>query len=264
MPGPVIALLTDFGLDDNFVGVMKGVIASRCPEANVIDVTHSVPRHSVLHAALALLGSYGYFPDGTIFTVVVDPGVGTGRKILAAKTARHTFLAPDNGCLSPVVRENPGAALYEITYRPEGALSDTFHGRDIFAPVAAMLAAGRPLEEMARRIPGMANLDLPRPRKTASNRIVGAVVYIDAFGNAMTNIPRSAVTGRAVVRAAGTEIDGIGRSYAEKEEGCALAVFNSFDMLEIAVNRGSAAEEMGIAEGMKVVVELAKKSRRAK
>ncbi len=256
MPRPVIALLTDFGLDDNFVGVMKGVIARYCPDANVIDISHSIPRHSVLHAALVLFGSYSYFPDGTIFTVVVDPGVGSTRKTLAVRTGRHTFIAPDNGCLSPVVRENPGADIYEVTYLPEGGLSDTFHGRDVFAPVAGMLAGGRPLDELARAIPGVAEFEIPQPQTNASNRIAGSIVYIDRFGNAMSNIPRSLVKGRAVVRVAGVEIKGVSRSYAEKEPGTPLAVFNSFDMLEIAVNRGNAAEELGIEEGVEVTVEL--------
>jgi len=253
---PVIALLTDFGPNDNFVGVMKGVIARHCPEANVIDLAHGIPPQSVMHAALALLGSYRYFPDGTIFAVVVDPGVGSERKILAVRAAGYTFLGPDNGCLSPVVRENKGAKFYEITYRPAEGLSDTFHGRDIFAPVAGMLAAGRPLEDFAREVPAVAEYEIPGSRAVSANKIAGSVVYIDTFGNAMTNIRRSAVRGEAKIRVGKTGIDGISKSYAEKEPGRPLAVFNSFDMLEIAVNRGSAARELGLKVGDEVTVEL--------
>lgn len=252
---PVIALLTDFGPNDNFVGVMKGVIARHCPEANVIDLSHGIPPQAVMHAALALLGSYRHFPDGTIFAVVVDPGVGSERKIIAVKTAEHTFLAPDNGVLSPVVRECKGARFYEITYRPQ-ELSDTFHGRDIFAPVAGMLAAGKSIRDFARAIPEMAEFEIPKPKAVSANKITGAIVYIDTFGNCMSNIPRSVVHGKAEVRAGGTRIDGISKSYAEKEGGQVLAIFNSFDMLEIAVNRGSAARELGLKVGDEVIVEL--------
>jgi hypothetical protein len=254
---PVIALVTDFGLADNFVGVMKGVIARHCPQANVIDVAHGIPPQSVMRAALALLGSYRHFPEGTIFAVVVDPGVGSERKIIAVKTAEYVFLAPDNGVLSPVVRESKGGKFYEVTYRPEG-LSDTFHGRDIFAPVAGMLAAGKPIEDFAREIPAMAEFELPKPKRAGANKISGSIVYVDTFGNCMSNIPRSVVRGKAKVRIGKSKIDGISKSYAEKETGQALAIFNSFDMLEIAVNRGSAAERLGMKIGTEVVVEFEK------
>jgi hypothetical protein len=253
---PVIALVTDFGLADNFAGVMKGVIARHCPEANVIDLTHGIPAQSVMHAALVLLGSYRHFPEGTIFAVVVDPGVGSERKIIAVATAEYTFLAPDNGVLSPVARECRGARFYEITYRPP-ELSETFHGRDIFAPVAGMLAAGRPVEDFAREIPAMAEFEIPKA-KVSANKISGSIVYVDTFGNCMSNIPRLAVRGEAKVRTGKTKIDGISKSYAEKEAGQALAIFNSFDMLEIAVNRGSAAERLGMKIGAEVVVEFEK------
>jgi hypothetical protein len=252
---PVIALLTDFGLADNFVGVMKGVIACHCPEANVIDLAHGVPPQSVMHAALVLLASYRYFPDGTIFAVVVDPGVGSERKILAVRADAYTFLGPDNGVLSPVVRENKGAKFYEITYRLK-ELSDTFHGRDIFAPVAGMLAAGKALKDLARKIPAIAEYEIPVSRAVGPNKIAGEVVYIDTFGNAMTNIRRSAVRGNAKIRVVKTVINGVSKSYAEKEAGQPLAIFNSFDMLEIAVNRGSAARELGLKVGDEVSVEL--------
>lgn len=254
---PVIALVTDFGLADNFAGVMKGVIARHCPEANVIDLTHGIPPHSVMHAALVLLGSYRHFPEGTIFVIVVDPAVGSGRKIIAVKTAEYTFLAPDNGVLSPVARECGGARFYEITYRPP-ELSETFHGRDIFAPVAGMLAAGRPIEDLAREIPAMAEFELPKPKRAGANKVSGSIVYVDTFGNCMSNIPRFVVRGKAKVRTGKTKIDGISKSYAEKEAGRALAIFNSFDMLEIAVNRGSAAERLGMKIGAEVVVEFEK------
>ena len=255
MSRPVIALLTDFGLDDNFVGVMKGVIARYCPDANVIDISNSIPRHSVMHAALVLLGSYRHFPEGTIFTVVVDPGVGTDRKILVVRTERYTFIAPDNRCLSPVARESAGAKFYEVTYRPAVTPSETFCGRDVFAPVAGMLASGGAVEEIAREIPSIAQFDIPQAHSAVQGGIAGIILYIDSFGNAMSNIPRDMVGGRVKVRAAGVEIEGVSKSYAENEPGSALAIFNSYDMLEIAVNRGSAAEKLGIKEGMEVIVE---------
>lgn len=252
---PVIALLTDFGLSDNFVGVMKGVIARHCPEANVIDITHRVPAYSVMHAALALLGSYRFFPKGTVFAAVVDPGVGTARKALAMRAGGYTFVAPDNGLLSPVARENKGAKFYEITYRPEGALSDTFHGRDVFAPVAAMLAAGKPMKSVARAIPRIAEGGIPAAR-VKKNRIEGQIIYIDAFGNAMSNIRRADVAERAArIRVGGVRIKGVSKSYAAAREGKPLAIFNSFDMLEVAVNRGDAAHALGLKAGEKIVVE---------
>lgn len=253
---PVIALLTDFGLTDNFVGVMKGVIARHCPEANVIDLAHGVPRHSVLHAALTLLGSWRHFPEGTVFAVVVDPDVGTERKIVAVRAGAYTFIAPDNGCLSPVADAIGGAEYYEITYRPESGLSSTFHGRDIFAPVAGMLAAGKSVKDLGKRVSGIARFEIPKPRPVSSNSIAGEIVYIDSFGNAMSNISRADMRGNARIRVGTLDIDGICASYAEKETGRPLAIFNSFDMLEIAVNKGSASGELGISIGQQVVVEF--------
>ena len=134
---PLVALLTDFGLRDNFVGVVKGVILRDCPTVTFVDITHSVPPQSILHAAICLKGAYPYFPAETIFVAIVDPGVGTSRGIIAVRANAMTFVAPDNGLLWPLVEAIPDAEMWEITWRPECRPGATFHGRDVFAPVAA-------------------------------------------------------------------------------------------------------------------------------
>ena len=258
---PLVALLTDFGPCDNFVGVVKGAILRGCPTAVFVDITHSVPPQSILHAALCLKSAYPYFPGDTIFLAVVDPGVGTSRGIIAARLRGHTFVAPDNGLLWPLVEAVEDAELWEITWRPEEASGATFHGRDIFAPVAARLAAGAALDEVGERVESIVRFDIPRPEPDGTI-IRGEVIYVDRFGNLTTNVSRGLLEEKIPgeypaalrVKVGESEITGVPGAYGGVARGEAVLVFNSFDLLEIAVNCGDAARTFGAGVGTAIAV----------
>ncbi|GAB4418874.1 MAG: SAM-dependent chlorinase/fluorinase [Anaerolineae bacterium] len=270
---PIIALLTDFGLKDAYVGIMKGVMLSICPTARLVDLTHDIRPQDVRQAAYVLLTAYRYFPPETVFLVVVDPGVGTARAPLAVETAHGRFVAPDNGVLSYVLRETPArqaVALSDPAYHLR-EISQTFHGRDIFSPVAAHLAQGTPITALG---PTQRNLVLlPAPRLSVSAReVVGEVLHIDHFGNLITSIgqltwegadrlrltPRfggeagSSVELMAVtcrVQVGDYQVGPIRRTYGEVSPGQATALIGSAGQLEIGVNQGHAAERYQAAIG---------------
>src|SRR6266542_2863684 len=191
MARPVIALLTDFGLRDHYAGTMKGVALGICPDATLVDITHDIPPHDVMAGALELAAAYKYFPAGTIFVAVVDPGVGSARRGVAADTGDYRFVAPDNGVLTQVLRESPAKKIVELTERryARPTVSRTFEGRDRFAPAAAWLAKGIELVALGRPAGDIQRLDLPRPVVEAG-RISGRVLRVDRFGNLITNIDR--------------------------------------------------------------------------
>ena len=258
---PIITLMTDFGREDIFVGVMKGVIARICPEARVLDLTHAIPAFDVAQAAFRLRQAYAYFPEGTVHVVVVDPGVGSERRIVAMNSDGHLFLAPDNGVLSLVDREKGRGELVAVTekryFLPE--VSASFHGRDIFAPVAAHLAAGTPLRELGGPLEKLRALKLPHPEVAADGSISGSVLWCDHFGNLITNISAELIRrhggGRpCTIRVGSERIEGLARTYADVPDGAVLAMIGSFGMLEIAVRLGSAVERLGANPGMSVVV----------
>ena len=255
----LITLMTDFGYDDVFVGVMKGVVAGINPSARVVDVTHSITPFGVVEAAFRLAQAYPYFPKGTVHVVVVDPGVGSDRKIVAMRAGGHIFLAPDNGVLSLVGEERGRDRRVEVTERrfflPE--VSNTFHGRDIFAPVAAHIASGISLEEMGPPLYHLQSLEVPKPDVTSDGSMEGEVLWADHFGNLITNIPaemlRAAARGREiVVEIASRKIVGLRRSYSEVGEGETLAMIGSFGMLEVAVCHGRAADKLSAPAGARV------------
>ncbi len=258
---PLIALLTDFGLRDNYVGVMKGVIARECPAAAVVDITHSIPPHSILAASLALTGAYGYFPDDAVFVVVVDPGVGTDRKIVALRDEARVFIAPDNGVLYPLAKRLGDVEFWEIRWRPEGGgVGATFHGRDIFAPVAAMLAGGARLGDFGGRIDCIERFEAPEPGDSGEGVMRAEIIYIDGFGNLMTNVSRERLAdfaggGDVAVEINDVRIEGLGRTYADVRPGSPALVVNSMGYLEIALSRGSAADvyHIGVGDGLKIV-----------
>src|ERR1700687_3172198 len=198
MSRPIIALLTDFGLRDHYAGTMKGVALGICPDATLVDISHDVPAHDVVAGALELAACYRYFPPGTVFLVVVDPGVGSTRRGIAAEAGEYRFVGPDNGVLSLVFDETPPRRVVELTERryARPTVSRTFEGRDRFAPAAAWLAKGTDVGALGRpagaiqRLAG-ARLEVPRPEIDA-NRIVGEVLRVDRFGNLITNIDRRA------------------------------------------------------------------------
>lgn len=257
-PIPVIALLTDFGFRDSYVGVMKGVVRGICPETDIIDLSHNVMPQDVAEAAFVLAASYRYFPGDTIFVCVIDPGVGTDRKVLYMRANGQTFLAPDNGLLSIIAEESHPEVVREVTaedlFLKEA--SNTFHGRDVFAPVAAHLAAGYGPEDLGPLYRNMRSLQLPRPVRCADGSLRGEIIYIDQFGNLITNIRRATIQqsfgadmGRVQVEVKRRMVAGLSAAYADRPDGELLALVGSSGYLEVAVNRGSAAGALGCEKG---------------
>ena len=260
MARPLVALLSDFGTRDHYAGTMKGVVLSVCPDAALVDITHDIPPHDVLTGAWELAASYRYFPPGTVFLVVVDPGVGSGRRGLAAEAGDFRFVAPDNGVLSAVFRELPPKRVVELTERKYArpTVSRTFEGRDRFAPAAGWLAKGIGLTSLGRPLHDYQHLSLPEPTVDDS-AITGAVVRVDRFGNLITNIDHRTFDqfSRGAVIAVtidGHEVPRIVPTYADSGAGEICALFGSTDHLEIAVNAGSAASVLGLSRGAAVVV----------
>jgi len=256
----VVTLTTDFGLKDPFVGVMKGRLVARFPVVRIIDLTHEIPAHWPAEAGFWLSRSFRYFPAGTVHVAVVDPGVGSSREIAVVEAEGHVFLAPDNGLLAPVVEAVTPTSVRHVagtllTRLGVDAPSATFHGRDIFAPLAAELAAGRlqPSDlgpPVAEIVPGW----IEEPQ-TAAGQVTGTVVTIDHFGNLITNIEPRHLAGMAhpVIRVAGREL-ALRRTYSDVRPGEYLALINSFGVLEIAQAERGAAEGLGLARGAPVTV----------
>lgn len=257
---PIVALLTDFGTRDHYAGVMKGVVLSLCPDATLVDVTHELPVHDITAAAYHLAATYKYFPPGTIFVTVVDPGVGSARRGVAVEAGDWKFVAPDNGVLTLVVRETAVKTAVELTERryARPTITRTFEGRDRFAPAAAWLAKGTAMTALGRPAHDLVQLDLPVLEETRES-IAGAVVRVDRFGNAVSNIDRKTfeklASGRSVaIVAGGKPVERIVATYAEIGEGEVCALFGSTDHLEIAARSVSAAELRGLAFGSPVSV----------
>lgn len=262
MARPIVALLSDFGTRDHYAGTMKAVVLSVCPDVTLVDIGHDIPAHDVLAGALELAACYKYFPAGTIFLVVVDPGVGSSRRGIAAECGDYKFVAPDNGVLSAVLRETPPKRVVELTERKYArpTLSRTFEGRDRFAPAAGWLAKGITLVSMGKTITNYQVLELPRP-EVAADRITGEVVRVDRFGNLISNIDRRLLEqfafGRPIAVSVGDrDIPRIVATYAEAPPGELCALFGSTDHLEVAVNAGDAARDLGLSRGAKVAVRL--------
>ena len=258
-----IALITDFGLQDSYVGVMKGVIATLSPTTQLIDLTHSLPPQDLYAARFTLLSAYPYLPPGTVYLVVVDPGVGTNRRAVAVQTAQGILVGPDNGVLSGVLERAPALNAVELTNpdywrQSSPQLSPTFHGRDIFAPVAAHLANGLPIDRLGPAIDpqSLVRLPLMTPTATATGW-EGAVQYIDRFGNAATTIPADAVAaGRWQLTVGDLTLAGVS-TYGEVAPGDGLALVGSHGFVEIAVNQGSAQQRFGLAVGDRIGITLA-------
>jgi S-adenosylmethionine hydrolase len=255
----LIALTTDFGLVDPWVGIMKGVLATRAPEARVVDVTHGVPPQDVLAGALVLRSALPFFPPGTIHLAVVDPGVGSERRPICVETPRELLVGPDNGLLSLAAAAATPVRVYHLK---EGRFfpsprSATFHGRDVFAPVAAALATGTRPHELGPEIADAHHLEVPEARREAGT-IRGQVIYIDHFGNLITNVPQSLLANfpaePASISIRGVRVAGISPSYAAVPPGQPVAVVNSWNHLEIAVRDGSAATVLGARVGDEVVI----------
>ena len=257
MARPIIALLTDFGTRDHYAATMKGVALGICPDATLVDISHEVPAHDVLAAALELVATYRYFPPGTIFLVVVDPGVGSSRRGIAAESGDYRFVAPDNGVLTAVLDEHPPKRVVELSERryARPTVSRTFEGRDRFAPAAAWLARGIGVVALGRPAGALLRLDLPQPL-VEEGRIVGTVLRADRFGNLITNIDRKMFErlagGSLDIRVGDCPIAKVVSTYADAAEGEICALFGSTDHLEIAANGASAAEALGVGRGAAV------------
>jgi S-adenosyl-L-methionine hydrolase (adenosine-forming) len=243
---PLITLLTDFGLSDSYVAEVKGELLSRAPSAVLVDITHQVPPGDVRAGQYLLARAWHRFPSGTVHLAVVDPGVGTARRALAAEAAGHRFVAPDNGLLSFV----PDAARFVSLPIPEDA-APTFHGRDVFAPAAAALATGTPLERLGSPITDANHSPLPTPHHDGT-ALMGEVVYIDRFGTLVCNIPGAEVEPGVRIRVAGTDVGALRRTFGDVERGTLVAFVGSGGTVEIAVRDGSAARLLGVGVGAEV------------
>lgn len=259
-PSGVITITTDFGHQGPFVGVMKGVILSRLPEARIVDLTHEIVVHWPAEAGFWLVRAFSYFPPGTVHIAVVDPGVGTSRDIIAVAAAGHWFLAPDNGLLGPIVARYPEAPVVKLTAARLAKFgihspSATFHGRDIFAPIAAELAAGRcVLSDIGERVTNVVPAWVDEPTVEATS-VSGVVIALDHFGNLITNIDGTLIERFREPRVhAGSHVFPLLRTYGDTQPGQYLALVNSFGVIEIARAEQSAAEGLGLGRGAPVVV----------
>jgi S-adenosyl-L-methionine hydrolase (adenosine-forming) len=255
---PVVALLTDFGTRDHYVGTMKGVVLSVCPDATLVDISHHIPPQDIATGALELAASYRYFPPGTVFLVVVDPGVGSERLGIAAEAGGYYFVAPDNGVLSAVFHEAPPALVVELREQKyaRSRISRTFEGRDRFAPAAGWLARGAELHSFGPAVSHPVTLEYRAPERR-QDAIHGEVTRIDRFGNLVTNIDVRALEHLPpphIVTVGETPIRGLVQTYAQAAPAELCALLGSSGYLEVAVNGGSAAERLQASRGAAVIV----------
>lgn len=273
---PIITLTTDFGYDDAYVAAVKGAILNINPEANIVDVSHSIRPQDILQAAFILNAAYRYFPKQTVHVAIVDPGVGSERREIILKTPSAIFVAPDNGILSYVIDDlfsvesrsviEQTHGLTEIVFKKglEAAaitdprfwrhpVSPTFHGRDIFAPVAAGLSLGISPYEFGEKINSLHVLPIARPSLDPDGNLVGQILHVDRFGNLTTNIRSDSLSGKdVVIEVAGQHIQGISDYYAQKEG--VMAVVGSSGYLEISLRDGSACDFLGVGVGHEIRV----------
>lgn len=255
----VITLTTDFGTADAYVASMKGRILCLAPACRLVDVTHQIPPGDILRAGLAVRDAAACFPDHTIHLVVVDPGVGTTRRAIVARGARFASVGPDNGVLSLLWGADQGTRWYEIdpSAVATGPVSRTFHGRDLFAPAAALLALGLQPGKVGTRMDDPVRLELPSPRREPGRRAVeGEVLYADRFGNLVTNLSEEHLPGlpeTTTVEIGGARVHGVVRTYGQGSGGL-IALFGSTGLLEVAVRDGSAQATLGVGYGAAVRV----------
>lgn len=272
---PIITLTTDFGYDDPYVAAMKGVILSINPNATIVDISHSIEPQNILQGAFILNAAYRFFPKQTVHVAVVDPGVGSGRQKMIVKTATAFFIAPDNGILSYVIDElfslegtpaQQNEGLQEVIFKTgleavaitdprfwRHPVSPTFHGRDIFAPVAAALSLGISMYEFGEKVSSLHLLPLPKPFRDSQGNLIGQIIYVDHFGNLITNIKTITLPGKDVLVEAGKHtIEGLSDYYAQ---GTGLmAIAGSSGYLEISLRDGSACDFLGLNVGDEVRV----------
>ena len=252
-PSRIITLTTDFGLLDPYVAMMKGVILSIHPKARIVDISHQIRAGSIIRAASFLHEAFSFFPKGTIHVAVVDPGVGTDRRLIGLEAREHFFVGPDNGIFWPIIEDYEEARIIHLTdrvyFRPPPT-SHTFHGRDVFAPVAAHLSLGVDLEKMGARIDDPLTLLYPKP-KEKGDTLYGEITRVDNFGNLITNIHSRDLdlfldSAHPVIEVGDLVIEKLSPIYADVEQGESLALINSSNWLEIAVHLGRASQYIGL------------------
>jgi S-adenosyl-L-methionine hydrolase (adenosine-forming) len=262
---PIITMTTDFGLNDHFVGTMKGVILGIVPNAQIVDISHSVQPFDILDGALTIAQAYSYFPAHTVHVVVVDPGVGSARRPILASSEEHNFFAPDNGVLSLMYAREERLSVRHITAQHYflQPLSNTFHGRDVFAPAAAYLAKGVDHQKFGEEITDFVRFNAPKPRAADARTLRGVVLKVDRFGNLITNITPEDVPWMfqpqppAFKIAIGKqEVTSIKMNYAEGAPGEVFGILDSMGYLEIAANRAAAVQLTGAGKGSEVNVVL--------
>lgn len=262
----IITLTTDFGLNDHFVGAMKGVMLETAPDAQIIDISHAVQPFDILDGALTISQAYSYFPSGTVHVVIVDPGVGTARRPIVLTGDRHLFVAPDNGVLSMVYDREERLSVRHVTadhyfLQPR---SNTFHARDIFSPVAAYLAKGVDPDRFGEEITDYVRFGAPRPKPVDERTLRGIVLKVDRFGNLVTNITppdipklfEAAPPAFKITVGTKGQITRMCANYAEGGPGEAFGILGSMGFLEIATNRGSAFQMLGAGKGSEVTIAM--------
>ncbi len=260
---PIVTLTTDFGTSDHFVGTMKGVILEIVPEAQIVDICHQVQAYDILDAALTISQAYSHFPSGTVHVVVVDPGVGTERRAIVASSDRHHFVGPDNGVLSLVYAKEDRMHVRHITSEHyfQQPVSNTFHARDIFAPVAAYLAKQVDPIKFGEEIEDYKRFAAPRAKMVDANTLRGVVLKADRFGNLITNVtPEDApwLFGENApafcIKVGKREITRIAMNYAEGEPNEVFGILGSMGYLEVAANRSPASQLTGASKGTEVLI----------
>jgi S-adenosyl-L-methionine hydrolase (adenosine-forming) len=262
---PIITLSTDFGLRDDYVGTVKGVILSNCRNAVIVDLAHEIEAQNIVMAAMSIGHSFRFFPPGTVHMVVVDPGVGSDRRILALRASGHLFIAPDNGVLTPLLEHDRFQDAYAISNVGLFAetISKSFHGRDIMAPVAAKLACGLDITQVGPQMERQecCRINLPKAL-VEKGKIVGEIIHIDHFGNLRTSIRERDIAlfakQKVKITVGNHTIDGICTTYSDAETGKIVALYDSRNHLEIALNGGSASLTLGSRIEDKVVIKPGK------
>jgi S-adenosylmethionine hydrolase len=265
MKNPLIVLMTDFGVGGIYTGIMKAVIHSICREAEIIDLIHNIQPQNIKQAAFLLGNSISYFPEETIFVIVVDPGVGSSRKSLVIKSGKRYFVTPDNGLVSYVASQDSGGEVYELTNKEyfREKISSTFHGRDIFAPVAAHLASGIEIQKFGNKINLSDIIQIPPPlfHKESFNCWLGEIIYSDSFGNIITSlnsedigidISDPTLNENWRFEVSNQIIKGLKRTYAEANPGELLAYIGSFGYIEMGISNGNAAQVLDASGGNKI------------
>ena len=249
LPRPIITLLSDFGLADYYAAAMKAVLLRHGPNAVLVDVTHQIPPQDILHGSIVLERAIASFPAGTVHLAVVDPGVGSSRRIILARSNQQLIVCPDNGLITWTLRRFPQTTVSELIWRPPSA-SHTFHGRDIMAPIAGQLAAGAAPEQFAQPLITPVLLDIQ-----LATGALGKIIHFDHFGNATTNIPSQLVPPDKSIRVNNYDLGPLRHSYADVPRSQPLAIIGSSDLLEIAVNSSSARDLLELKVGDVVTVE---------